>query len=80
MVYFRLLLLFELKVTGGFACGIEFLQETLPECFIHGLALHFVMNMNIWLVISFLLQTKHKATDKTLEQHFLKEFKALETS
>ena len=58
-------------------CGLEFLQETLLQCFIHCLALCFVIKTEILpIIIGFLLQTKNKAADKTLEQHFLKEFKA----
>ena len=62
--------LFWLRFTGGFACGLEFLQETsLLQCFIRSFALRFfdkIENLahNHW----FLLQTKRKTADKTLEQ------------
>ena len=53
-----------------FVCGPKFLQETLPQCFINCLVCTSFCVINEKLNLAhnqgFLLQTKCKATDKTL--------------
>ena len=56
----------------------EFLRETLLQCFMHCFLLRSVTDKtgNLAHNHRFLLQTMGKAADNTLEQRFLKEFKA----
>ena len=54
-----------LKFTGLFECGHQFLPETLFHCFSYSVCASFCdKKRNLSHIHRFLLQTKHKATDK----------------